>query len=80
MIKKQVLRAQEHYGKDLLKREKTETSEEKLTFNITLYTAIQDIRNILQELHFLLVTDKKHKKVFPNVPVVGFRNGKSLKD
>ena len=80
MIKKQVLRAQEHSGKDLLEREKTETSEEKLTFNITLRPAIQDIRNILQELHFLLVTDKKHKKVFPNVPVVGFRNGKSLKD
>ena len=67
MIKKQVLRAQEHSGKDLLEREKTETSEEKLTFNITLRPAIQDIRNILQELHFLLVTDKKHKKVFPNV-------------
>ena len=24
--------------------------------------------------------DKKHKRVFPNVPVVGFRNGISLKD
>ena len=40
MIKKQVLRAQEHSGKDLLEREKTETSEEKLTFNITLHPAI----------------------------------------
>ena len=28
----------------------------------------------------LLAPDKEHKKEFPDVPVVGFRNGKSLKD
>ena len=28
----------------------------------------------------LLASDKKHKKVFPDVHVAGFRNGKSLKD
>ena len=28
----------------------------------------------------LLAPDKEHKKVFPDVPVAGFRNGKSLKD
>ena len=28
----------------------------------------------------LLATDKEHEKVFPNVPVVEFRNGKSFKD
>ena len=80
MIRKQILRAREHLRKDLLEREKTETSEPKLTFNITFYLVFQNIRNILQELHFLLALDKEHKKVFPDVPVVGFRNGKSLKD
>ena len=61
-------------------REKTETFEPKLTFNITYYPVFQNIRNILQELHLLLAPDKKHKKVFPDVRVAGFRNGKSLKD
>ena len=28
----------------------------------------------------LLALDKEHKKVFPDVPVAGFRNGKSFKD
>ena len=28
----------------------------------------------------LLAPDKGHKRIFPDVPVVGFRNGKSLKD
>ena len=38
------------------------------------------IPDIFQELHLLLAPDKEHKKVFPDVPVVGFCNGKSLKD
>ena len=65
MIRKQILKAQEYSRKDVLEREKGETSEPKLRFNITYYSVFQNI---------------KHKKVFPNVPVVDFRNGKSLKD
>ena len=34
----------------------------------------------MEELRILLTPNKEHKKVFPDVPVVGFRNGKSLKD
>ena len=52
MIRKQTLRAREHSRKDLLEREKSGTSEPKLTFNITYYPVFQNIRNILQELHF----------------------------
>ena len=80
MIRKQVLRDREHSKKDLLEREKTEPFEQELTFNITCYPVFQNIRNLLQELHLLLAPDKEHKKVFPDVPVAGFRNGKSLKD
>ena len=80
IIRKQILRAREHFRKDLLEREKAETSELRLTFNITYYQVFQNIRNILQELHLLLAPDKEHKKVFPDVPVVGFCNGKSLKE
>ena len=81
MIRKQILKAREHSRKDLLEREKEKTSEPRLTFNITYYPDFKTIRNILQELHLLSLTpDKEHKKVFPDVAVVGFRNGKSLKD
>ena len=34
----------------------------------------------MEELYILLTPNNEHKKVFPNVLVVGFRNGKSLKD
>ena len=53
MIMQQILRAREYSRKDLLKKEKTETSEPKLTFNFTYYPVFQNIRNTLQELHLL---------------------------
>ena len=34
----------------------------------------------MEELQILLAPGKEHQKVFPNVPIAGFRNGKSLKD
>ena len=80
MIRKKMLRAREHSCKVLLEREKSETSETRLMFNIIYYPVFQNIRNILQELHLSLTPDKEHKKVFPDLPVVGFRNGKTLKD
>ena len=80
MIRKQILSAREHSRNDLLEKEKQQMSERKLTFNTTYYPAFRNVRSIMEELHILLTPNKEHKKVFPDVPVVGFRNGKSLKD
>ena len=80
MIRKQILRAREHYRNDLLEKEKQQMSEKKLKFNITYYQAFQNVRRIMEELQISLTPNKEHKEVFPDVPVVGFRNGKSLKD
>ena len=54
-------------------------SEIKMTLNITYYTAFQNVRSIMEELHILLTPNKEHKETFPNVPVIGFRNEKCLK-
>ena len=40
----------------------------------------QNVRNSLRELHTFLTPDQEHKKVFQDIPVVGCRNSKSLKD
>ena len=74
MIRKQILRACEHLRNDLLEREKQQMSEQKIAFNITYYPAFQNVRAIMEELHILLTPNKEHKKVFPNVPSIGFRN------
>ena len=52
----------------------------QITFNITCYPAFQNTKIILEGLQILLAPDKEHHKLCPNVPIVGFRNGKSLKD
>ena len=81
LIRKQILSAREHSRNDLLEREKQQmSSEKKLKFRITYYRTFQNVRGIMEELHILLIHDKKHKKVFPNVSVVGFQNDNSLQD
>ena len=54
--------------------------ENKFIFNITYYPAFQNTKKMLKELHILLAPDKEHQKMFSKVPIVGFLNGKSLKD
>ena len=76
---KQILSAREHSRNDPLEKEKQQISERKLTFNITYYLAFRNVRSTMEELHILLTPNEEHK-VFPDVLVVGFWNGKSLKD
>ena len=57
MVRKQLLRATE----SLLEKVKSESDQNKLTFNITYYPVFQNVRNILQELKILLKPDKEHK-------------------
>ena len=44
------------------------------------YPAFQNTETILEELQILLAPDKEYQKVFTDVPIVGFPNGKRLKD
>ena len=80
MVRTQILKVRGVSKDSLLERENIRTSESKSTFNITYYPEFQNVRSILQELQILLAPDKEHKKVFSEVPIVRFRNGKSLKD
>ena len=80
MIRKQILSVREYSINDLLQKEKQQRPEKKLTFNSSYYPAFQNVRRIMEELHILLTPNKEHRKVFPDVPAVGFWNGKSLKD
>ena len=80
MVRNQILRAHDHFTNDLLEREKQKMSQQKLIFTITYYPAFQDLSAIMEELRILLTHNKEHKKVFPNVLLIGFLNGKSLKD
>ena len=55
-------------------------NDDRITFNIKYYLVFKNIRNILEELHILLAPVEQHRKVFIDIPVIGFKNAKSLKD
>ena len=80
MARTQILKARGESRDSLLERGNTRTSESKLTFHITYYPAFQNVRSILEELQIMVAPGKEHKNVSPEVPIVGLRNGKNLKD
>ena len=49
------------------------------SFNITYYFVFKN-RILLEELHILLAPEEQHRKVFPDIRRIGFKNGKSLRD
>ena len=63
-----------------LERGNNRTHVRKLTFNITYSPEVHNVRSFLQELQIWPAPDKDHKNVFPEVPIVGCRNGKKLKN
>ena len=80
MARMQILKARGASKDSLLEQGKTRTSESNLSLNITYYPVFQNVRSILEELQILLAPDKEYQKVFPQVLIVGFINGKSLND
>ena len=50
----------------------------RLTLNITYHPAIYKLKN--NSVHMLLEINREHQNVFTDVPLVGFKKGKRLKD
>ena len=42
------------------------------------YPIFSKPKNILSKIHLLLTPDREHINVFENVPIIGFKKGKSL--
>ena len=79
-MRKQVLRGRAICRDDLLNRERTLQEKTQVSFNLTYYPVLKDVRKILKELHLSLTPHQVHKRVFSEVPIIGFKNAKSLKD
>ena len=77
--RKEILRAREISRNELLDKEKSQGNVSKLTFNVTYYPVFRHLKSQLKELHVILACDEDHKKVFPEVPIIGFKNNKNLK-
>ena len=64
---------------ELLDQEKSQGNDSKLKFNVTYYPVFRHLKNQLKELLVILACDEHHKKVFPEVPIIGFKSSMNLK-
>ena len=70
MVRKEIFRARAILKDELLEKVNDQEKQNKITFNITYHPVFRDVRNILEELHVVLPSDKK---VFSDVPMIDFK-------
>ena len=63
----------------MLEKKKSQGNDSKLTFYVTYYPVLRRLKSQLKESHVILACDEDHKKVFPEIPIIGFKNNKNLK-
>ena len=80
MVRKEILRARAIPRDTLLGKVNNQKNNNKITFNITYHPVFRNVKKILEEMHVILAPDDRHKEVFPDVPLIGFKNNKSLRD
>ena len=79
LIEDQIKRACDFDRDDLLTRGKP-PKKPVLSLNIEYNPAFSKLSNVLKSLNCILQGDEQHRKVFSDTPLVGFSNGKSLKN
>ena len=80
MVRNQILRARKFKRINRLNKQNSNSKEDLLVFNTNNHPTLFFLKNIHLDIHLLLTPDKEHQIVFQNLPIMGFRWGKSLKD
>ena len=80
MVRKEILRARAIPRDALLGKVNNQKNNNKITFNITYHPVFRNVKKILEEMHVILAPDDRHREAFPDVPLIGFKNNKSLRD
>ena len=65
----------------MLDRLKEKKNNDRLTLTLTYHLSLKNFQNVLHEAHNFLIPNKEHRNVFrDNLPMIGWRKPKSLKD
>ena len=78
MAHKEILPATAILRDALLEKAINQEKQNKTTFNITYHPVSWDARKILEEFHVILASDNGHKKLFPEVTMIGIKTNKNL--
>ena len=79
-MQKQILKARKFSRAELLNSQRKKENEDKLVLNITYHPSLAKLKVMMTRIHLLLTPDNEHNNVFRDVPIIGFRRAKSLKD
>ena len=79
-MRKQILKARKFSRAELLNSQRKKENEDKLVLNITYHPSLAKLKVMMTRIHLLLTPDNEHNNVFRDVPIIGFRRAKSLKD
>ena len=79
LVGKEILWVRKIPRNELLDKEKGQENDSKLAFNVTYYPMFRHLESQLKELLVILACDEDHKKVFPEVPIIAFKNSKNVK-
>ena len=79
LIDEQIKRACD-FDRDYLLKNGKPPKKQVLSLNIEYNPAFSQLSKVLKELDCILQGDEQHRKVFSDTPLVGFSNGKSLKN
>ena len=79
MLRKEILRARAIPRDALLEKVNNQEKQNKITFNIPYHPVFRDVRKTLEELHVILASNDGHKKLFLDVPIIGFKINENLK-
>ena len=55
-------------------------NEDELVFGIMYHSSLAQLKIKMTRIHLLLTPNNKHNNVFRDVPFIGFRRAKGLKD
>ena len=78
LMEKEILWVRKIARTELLDKEKSQGNDSKLTFNVTYYPVFRHLKPQLKELLVILACGEDFKKVFPEIPVIGFKNNNNL--
>ena len=65
---------------EILNTPKDKIKEKRLVLNVTYHPAFSKLKKVMSSINILLTPDQEHNRVFKEVPIIGFRRAKSLKD
>ena len=65
---------------DLLKPKEHQEREERMIFSTTYNPMIPDLRQKIHNLHPILHSSQKCKKLYPHPPIIAYRRNRNLND